>query len=130
MSDNSIKTLAAKEVRRLTKLLKNANVSDARMNGLKSIIDNVAWMKIKLDDARESIKTSSVVIPYDNGGGQMGLRENPLFKGYESLWKSYMSGMEKILATLPPEVAKAEEKAEEKPKTILELVRNKHQKGA
>ena len=130
MSDNNIKTLAAKEARRLTKLLKNANVSDVRMNGLKSIIDNVAWMKIKLDDARESIKTSSVVIPYDNGGGQMGLRENPLFKGYESLWKSYMSGMEKILAALPPEVAKAEEKVEEKPKTILELVRNKHQKGA
>lgn len=75
---------------------------------------------------------SSVVIPYDNGGGQKGLRENPLFKGYESLWRCYIAGMTKILDAMPLEEAQSELKKEEPqaPATILELVRSKHKKEA
>ena len=41
-----------------------------------------------------------------------------------------MSGMEKILAALPPEVVKVEEKENTSPKSVLDLVRAKHQKEA
>lgn len=119
----------AEEISRLIDVLRNADISDNRIRALSPIIENTAWMKVKLDDTREKIKTSSVVVPYDNGGGQKGIRENPLFKGYESLWKSYMTGMDRILATLPAEVQEKEETAE-KPSTILELVRDKHKKKA
>lgn len=122
--------MATAEIERLTTLLEEYGISDKRIKALSTIIENTAWMKIKLDDAREAIKSSNVVIPYDNGGGQKGLRENPLFKGYESLWKSYMSGMGRILDCLPPEVAKIEQETAEKPKTMLELVRDKHRKQA
>ena len=105
-------------------ILEDAEVSENRREALKPIIENVAWMKEKLDDAREKIAESSVAIPYDNGGGQTGIRENPLYKGYESLWKSYMAGMDRILSDLPDEEIKKEEL--EKPKTMLELVREKH----
>ena len=105
-------------------ILEDAEVSENRREALKPIVENVAWMKEKLDDAREKIAESSVAIPYDNGGGQTGIRENPLYKGYESLWKSYMAGMDRILSTLPDEEIKKEEL--EKPKTMLELVREKH----
>lgn len=117
------------EISRLIDVLRNADISDNRIRALSPIIENTAWMKVKLDDTRDKIKTSSVVVPYDNGGGQKGIRENPLFKGYESLWKSYISGMEKILAALPAEAQAIKEEVE-KPKTMLELVRNKHKKEA
>ncbi len=118
------------EIERLTGLLYDAEVSERRIKSLSSVIENTAWMKIKLDDAREAIKSSNVVIPYDNGGGQSGIRENPLFKGYESLFKTYMQGMDRILNALPAEKVKEVEQEIEKPQTVLELVRNKHKKEA
>lgn len=112
------------EKNRIIQILDNVGISDNRKTLLEPVIENTAWMKIKLDDTRDKIKNSSVVIPYDNGGGQTGIRENPLFKGYESLWKSYLTGMNMILSCLPEEVI--EEEIIEQPKTILELVRGKH----
>jgi hypothetical protein len=105
-------------------LLNEVGISAKKMKLLEPIVLNTAWMKVKLDDAREAIKNSNIVISYDNGGGQKGIRENPLYKGYESLWRSYMAGMDRILSTLPDEEIKKEEL--EKPKTMLELVREKH----
>lgn len=129
MTDDELKKEAKAEEKNITELLDEAGISKSRIKALKSVIENTAWIKVKLDDARGAIKTSSVAIPYDNGGGQKGIRENPLFKGYEALWKSYMLGMTKILDTLPPE--EIETKVEiEHPKTMLELVRSKHAKDA
>ena len=127
---SSIEEAANNEIARLKEILTKAGVSGLRREVLDSIIENVAWMKVKLIEARETIKTSTVVIPYDNGGGQSGLRENPLFKGYESLWKSYMTGMSRIIDALPPEEGTMPEMEDMKPKTVLELVRDKHRKDA
>ena len=118
--------IAAEEKQRLTSLLFSCNISKSRISVLESVIDNTAWMKAKLDETREQIKNTSVAIPYDNGGGQKGIRENPLFKGYEGLWKAYMSGMSKILDELPEEAAKVVVEDEVKPKTVLEMVRERH----
>ena len=90
------------------------------------IIENVAWMKVKLEDARDLIRDADIVVEYDNGGGQRGIRENPLFKGYESLWKSYISGMNQIMDVLPEEKAKEAEEILDRPKSVLEMVREKH----
>lgn len=90
------------------------------------VIENVEWMQAKLDDTRNKIAGTSVAIPYDNGGGQTGIRENPLFKGYESLWKSYISGVQLILSVLPKDAQVPQADA---PKTVLQLVRAK-KKGA
>lgn len=130
MKDEDINVIVEKEIQRIKDILLDYNVSDNKIKILESIIENTAWMKVKLDDARDAVKNSNVVIPYDNGGGQKGLRENPLFKGYESLWKSYMSGMSKILEALPTEQAQVVTKMAEEPKTMLELVRDKHRKQA
>ena len=127
---STLEERVADEVERINKILIDYEISEKKRKALASIIENTAWMKIKLDDAREAVKTSSVVIPYDNGGGQKGLRENPIFKGYESLWKSYMAGMCKILDCLPTESAKEIADEAESPKTVLEIVRTKHRKNA
>lgn len=125
----TIKGRTADEAERITNLLRDANVSDARLQMLEPVITNVAWMRIKLDETRKAIANSTVAIPYDNGGGQAGIRENPVFKGYESLYKSYMSGMAKIIDALPAEKA-ADAAPVEAPKTVLQMVRRKHGKEA
>lgn len=125
MDDSEIKQKTDEEINRIKDILIEAGISEKRMKMLKPVILNTAWMKVKLDDTRETIKNSQTVIPYDNGGGQKGIRENPLFKGYESLWKSYMNGMNRILDTLPKETIEVETKVVEKPKTMLELVRDR-----
>lgn len=125
MTDIEIKVRAEEEQNRITDLLSEVGISDKRMKLLEPIILNTAWMKAKLDDAREAIKNSNIVISYDNGGGQKGIRENPLFKGYEGLFKTYMSGLKQILDVLPPYEVQVKAEEIEKPKTVLELVRSK-----
>lgn len=119
------------EQNRLKRILKKAEVSKERQEMLAPIIENTAWMRHKLEDARQKIKTTSIIIAYDNGGGQKGMRENPAFRGYESLFKAYMLGMGKILEALPPEAAAAEAAKVEsdQPKTVLSMIRDK-QRGA
>ena len=126
---DTLATRALEEKNRITAILNDAGVSERRMQTLAPIIENVSWMRAKLDDSRELIKNSNIVMPYDNGGGQRGIRENPAFKGYESLWKAYMQGMNRILDTLPPEqIDVAVEDV--KPQTVLDTIRAKHSRPA
>lgn len=113
-----------KEKRRLTRMLRKGNTDPEMVKALRPIIDNTAWMHVKLEDARAAIRNTQVAIPYDNGGGQKGIRENPAFHGYESLWKSYMLGMGRLLDSIPPKSAEDEKKklADEAPGTVLDLV--------
>lgn len=125
---NDLEEKATMEAERLKSLLFNYNIPEKKVGFLEDVIRNVSWMKVKLDVTMEKIKTSDVCIPYDNGGGQKGMRENPLFKGYESLFKSYMSGMRQILDVLPKQAAEVETETVEKPQTMLDFVRNKRKK--
>lgn len=117
--------LALSEKNKIVDLLKELGVPEKKITFIMPLIENTAWMKVKLDEAREVVRDSSVVISYDNGGGQKGIRENPIFKGYESLFKTYISGMDKILATIPTMEAKEAAVDVIKPQTMLEIVRNK-----
>ena len=126
--ENELRQRADEEKNRIVGILTEAGISERRMKMLGPVIENVSWMKAKLDDSRALIKNSNIVVPYDNGGGQKGIRENPAFKGYEALWKAYMQGMNRILDTLPPEVAQEATEAEIRPVTVLDTIRGKHNK--
>ena len=92
------------EHRRLEALLDKANLPQQQRDVLAPVIDNMAWQRIKLDDTREEMQNASVVCEYDNGGGQTGTRENPIFKAYINLWRAYMVGFEKFTSYLPKEM--------------------------
>lgn len=70
----------------------------------RELAENVLWMEAKLDDARRVIGKSSVAIPYDNGGGQRGIRKNPAFDGYNSLMSSYTKALKQLCEMLGTEV--------------------------
>ena len=128
MADAELRARADEERNRITKILVDAGISERRMQVLAPVIENVSWMRAKLDDSRQLIKNSNIVVPYDNGGGQKGIRENPAFKGYEALWKAYMQGMNRILDTLPPEEIQEATSSEIKPQTVLDTIRGKYNK--
>ena len=128
MADAELRARAEEEQNRITRILNDAGISERRMQTLAPIIENVSWMRAKLDDSRQLIKNSNIVVPYDNGGGQKGIRENPAFKGYEALWKAYMQGMNRILDTLPPEQIQEAAVPDIRPQTVLDTIRNKHNK--
>lgn len=94
------------EKRKMLKIFENSETIQVDLGTITPIIENVCWMKVKLDDAREDIGEDGLIVPYDNGGGQSGVRENPAFKAYEALWKSYSAGMATILDLLPEATAK------------------------
>lgn len=70
----------------------------------RELAENVLWMEAKLANAREVIGRSSVAIPYDNGGGQKGIRKNPAFDGYNSLMSSYTKALKQLCEMLGTEV--------------------------
>ena len=122
--DNKIelKQRARKEKARIKRLLKQAKTPPEKMKILEPVIDNVSWMKAKLEDTTEQIKDGQIAIEYNNGGGQKGVRESPLFKGYEALFKTYMSGMAKIMEAMPVKESAPEPPADVKPSTVLDAI--------
>ena len=89
---------------RLISIIQGVNIPKKKQDFLSGIIDDLAWMKVKLEDTREQMDDESVTIFYDNGGGQTGIRENPIFKGYEKLFHSYMEGMKVYASFLPDNI--------------------------
>lgn len=120
------------EKERIIGILSAAGVTDDKMDLLDPVIENTAWMKAKLDDSRQLIRRTDIVVPYDNGGGQKGIRENPAFRGYEALFKSYMSGMNRIIDSMPEGtiVPRGIIDDEIRPKTVLSIVKARHSKEA
>ena len=47
------------------------------------------FMRVKLSETREALVHQPIVIAYDNGGGQTGIRKNPAYDGYTQLMRTY-----------------------------------------
>jgi hypothetical protein len=60
------------------------------------LAESVLFMADKLKESREAMKNEPLVIDYDNGGGQKGIRENPHYSAYEKLLASYIRGLDQL----------------------------------
>lgn len=122
--DNELKRQALRERNRLMKLLKQS--SSERAQALKPMCENVGWMKARLDAAREEIADAPLTVEYQNGEKQSGVTENPALRAYESLLRSYIAGLAKIIDALPPAAADvAINKAA--PQTKLALIKSRRE---
>lgn len=119
-----------KEQRKILKILRESGLNEEKTELLSPMIENISWMKIKLDDARGDIGEEGLTAEYDNGGGQKGIREHPAFKAYEALWKSYSAGLGVILSSLPePEGAAEQLRGRGEAPSALELVLGKRREA-
>ena len=64
------------------------------------LAESVIFMQRKLEETRELIKGEPLVIAYDNGGGQSGIRENPSYISYEKLFATYSKGLSTLIKTI------------------------------
>lgn len=60
------------------------------------LIDQLKLMAEKLDKEGERIICEKLVVDYDNGGGQSGVRENPFFPAYEKLLATYTKTLQAV----------------------------------
>jgi len=90
---------------------------------LSETIKSAAWLAVKLEDARETIKNGRIILKYDNGGGQKGSRANPAYKVYIDLHRTHTAAIEKLLSEIPPGVIIPETQ-----ETPLSIIMAKHNK--
>ena len=60
------------------------------------LAETVVFMAEKLEESRKAMKDEPIVIPYDNGGGQTGIRENPHYTAYEHLVTAYNKSLRQL----------------------------------
>jgi len=60
------------------------------------LAESVLFMAQKLKEARRIMRAEDLVIEYDNGGGQRGIRENPHFTAYEKLVTTYNKALRQL----------------------------------
>lgn len=63
---------------------------------VRELAANALFMRRKLKELRADLAGQDPYIPYDNGGGQTGIRRNPAFDAYESLLKSYTATLREL----------------------------------
>lgn len=83
-----------------------AGVDTRRHPTALTLATELVWQAGKLRDTRETIDENQMapVISYDNGGGQTGIRRNPLYDAYNSLFAQFTRGcaqLDNILADTP-----------------------------
>ena len=69
----------------------------------------------------ELMKDADVVIEYNNGGGQEGIRENPIFKAYISLFRIYLAGLDKFTSYLPKDLQEEEKQSSNVLAQVIDL---------
>ena len=60
------------------------------------LAESVVFMAAKLEESRKAMENEPIVIPYDNGGGQVGIRENPHYSAYEKLVTTYSKSLRQL----------------------------------
>ena len=60
------------------------------------LAEDALFMRRKLREARADLEGQKLVIEYDNGGGQTGVRRNPAFDAYNALLRSYNATVRSI----------------------------------
>lgn len=60
------------------------------------LAESVLFMAEKLNQTRALLAEEPIVVPYDNGGGQCGIRENPNYVAYEHLLTAYTKSFRQL----------------------------------
>lgn len=60
------------------------------------LAETVVFMAKKLEESRKIMVNEPLVIEYDNGGGQCGIRENPHYTAFEHLLASYNKALRQL----------------------------------
>lgn len=103
----SMQSRVESEVRNLQRITKDA-IPDEKRKVVLPMLHNIAFLKVKLDEARKELLYESIFTEYDNGGGQSGLREHPGFSAYNKLFTTFQRGIKQLCDLMPTGAAAAD----------------------
>lgn len=63
---------------------------------LSALEAQAAFMRSSLRKQKKALRDQPFVVEYDNGGGQIGTKENPEWTAYEKLMKTYQATLRAI----------------------------------
>ena len=92
------------ELRKLRELTKD----DEKRKAIMPLLANIAFLKVKLDDARAELLYEDIFTEYNNGGGQTGLREHPGFSAYNKLFTTFSRSVKQLTDMMPSGTAAAD----------------------
>lgn len=87
------------EINRINGFLKE--IEPKVKKGVKSLIDNVAYMAVTLRELRDDINQEGVITEYQNGENQFGTKKSPKVEIYNTMVKNYTSSFKTLLDLLP-----------------------------
>ena len=87
------------EINRINGFLKQ--IEPKVKKGVKSLIDNVAYMAVTLRELRDDINQEGVITEYQNGENQFGTKKSPKVEIYNTMVKNYTSSFKTLLDLLP-----------------------------
>lgn len=72
---NEKEMLIKKEKNKLKKIFKE--IDENKLKFVMTLIDRLAWLNVSVKELEDNIDKNGTTIPYDNGGGQSGIKDNP-----------------------------------------------------
>lgn len=87
------------EINRINGFLKE--IEPKVKKGVKSLIDNVAYMAVTLRELRDDINHEGLITEYQNGENQFGTKKSPKVEIYNTMVKNYTSSFKTLLDLLP-----------------------------
>lgn len=66
-----------------------AGVPEAYREQAVELTEQLFFQTRKLRESREAMENAPIIMAYDNGGGQRGVRKNPAYEAYNSLMQNY-----------------------------------------
>lgn len=77
------------------------DIEENKLKAVSSIIENVAFMNVTLQDLQDDINLNGAIEKYKNGDKQWGLKANPAIQAYNTMIKNYSSLMKQLTDLLP-----------------------------
>lgn len=87
------------EINRINGFLKE--IEPKVKKGVKSLIENVAYMAVTLRELRDDINQEGLITEYQNGENQFGTKKSPKVEIYNTMVKNYTSSFKTLLDLLP-----------------------------
>lgn len=82
-----------------------AGVPDAYREHAAELAEQLEFQRGRLEEARAKLDGAPLVLAYDNGGGQTGIRKNPAFEAYNALMGTYIKTLEELRGILGSQAA-------------------------
>ncbi len=98
-----------KEKNRIKKIFKE--IDENKLKFCMTLIDRLAWLNVSVKELEQSIDRDGTTIPYDNGGGQSGVKDNPNVKTLIQYTKNITTITKQLVDLVP--ASKKKSKLEE-----------------